>query len=217
MVSKRCFFEIDISWDYDLQDLYLGHPYTFYTIIKKMPIPNNIQFSVAIEHFNQHPEIPVMFDVKDVNALPKLFEIISTLQNTVYCLFFVKEWSLPMPSTFNPAKHFMLDDISILDIKRFANQYINIIGSVRCYSRDWILKSPVMNRVFKDADGIFDGISLYMPNAGQQPIEILLEIANKGYMPLVNIDSLPKKDLAKLSNKYNYIGMTDNIDLATSY
>ena len=122
-----------------------------------------------------------------------------------------------MPSTVTPEEHWVQEHISIEDIKRFTDQKIYIIGAIRCYSREWILTSPVMLRVFDDAVGIFDSITLYMPNASQQPRELLLKIVDYGYIPLVNIDTLPKNNLEEIGSKCNYIGMTDNIDLASTY
>ena len=182
-IKKGTSIEFDIAYDEDNDSIYVGHPKEFYTIEKKIPMPNNMDIDDAIEMLKDAEDVIVDLDCKHRKALPKIKEIINTL-GLHRCILhsFIKEWAVPYPAGTHMEAHWDVEDVPFEDIKNFINDTgVKCIGAMHALSMERVVEEKLLDRALSMAEG-FESVSIYLPGVEVPPIEyskIFLTLSKK--------------------------------------
>ena len=212
-IKRGTSIELDIAYDEDNDSIYVGHPKEFYTIEKKIPLPNNIAIDGAIAMLKDHKNIIVVLDCKHRKALPKIKEIINTL-GLHRCILhsFIKEWGTPFPEGTHIEAHWAVEGVPFEDIKAFIDDTgVKCIGAMHALSVTRVKEEKLLDRALSMAEG-FESVSVYLPGVEVPPEEFSRKTYETGYLPWISQDQIKAH-----GHKFDfpYIGMADDPELAT--
>ena len=205
--------EIDIAYDEDNDSIYVGHPKEFYTIEKKIPLPNNIDIDRAVEMLKEVDDVIVVLDCKHRKALPKIKGIIGIL-GAHRCILhsFIKEWGEPYPEGTHIEAHWPAEDVPFDDIKAFIDDTgVKCIGAMHALSVERVKEESLLDRALSMAKG-FESVSIYLPGVEVPPEEFSRQTYKAGYLPWISQD-----EVVAHGHKFDfpYVGMADDPNLAT--
>ena len=212
-IRRGTSIEFDIAYDEDNDSIYIGHPKEFYTIEKKIPLPNNIDIDKAVQMLEGAEDVVVVLDCKHKLSLPKIKEIVVRL-GVHRCILhsFIKEWSAPYPARTHMEAHWRVEDVPYQEIKRFIDETgVKTIGAIHALSEERIRAEKLLDRALSMARG-FESLSIYLPNVKVPAEEFLRKILAAGYLPWISQDELNKS--AK-NLDFAYVAMTDDPNMAT--
>jgi len=219
-ITANSSIEIDVSFDDRAETpadkrVFIGHPLTFYTELKHLPLPNNVPFADAIQSLKNSSTI-IVFDCKDERAISVIKNAIRELGvSRVIVHAFIKEWGFPYPDGTIPEPHWDTEDVRLAAIKELHEATgVNIIGAIRGFSVDRLEKNPLVANAIAQAGNTFKSISIYLPGTDIPPTQFLQQIADAGYLPWLNIDKVT--DESTLPNDLSvYVAMTEDLAKAT--
>lgn len=212
-IKRKTSIEWDISYDDETKKPFIGHPEVFYTVEEKMPLPNNIDIDKAVEMVKNIDELLIVLDCKDERVLPVLKNIIKTLgPNRIIMHSFIKEWGIPYPADIHQEAHWPVEDVPFEAIRKFIKETkVMAIGSIHAISAERLKNEKLLDRALASAKGIFQSLSIYLPNVPIPPMDEVQRIVVAGYLPWLNYDLLYDKE----SLGFPYLGMTDFPERAT--
>ena len=212
-IKRGSSIEIDIAYDEDNGSIYIGHPKEFYTIEKKIPLPNNIDIDKAVEMLAEVPDVVLILDCKHKKTLPKIKEIINRL-GVHRCILhsFIKEWSVPYTEGTHLEAHWQTEDVPYEEIRKFINDTgVKTIGAIHVLSEKSLREEKLLDRALAQAQG-FESVSIYLPEANVPSKDFLEKIFKAGFLPWVNQEELNKSNLEL---DFAYVGISDNPSLTT--
>ncbi len=197
-ISRRASIEIDIAWAYEAfvdgvekDQPYIGHPQEFYTVLGKEFPKENVTISYAVNQLKLHPEVLVVLDCKDTNAISAVASIVGEL-GAARCLIhaFIKDWT-PDCAKYGvtPEPHWYREDIDLGTIGVFCDTAkVPLIANCRGFSDDVVKQEDLVTRMVADAKHYPSIISLglYYPGAPIPAIEYLQTIHSSGFAPWAN-------------------------------
>lgn len=212
-IERGTSIEMDIAYDEDNDSIYVGHPKEFYTIEKKIPLPNNIDIDKAVEMLKDAEDVVVVLDCKHRKALPKIKEIINTL-GAHRCILhsFIREWGAPFPEGTHIEAHWAVEGVPFEDIKSFINDTgVKCIGAMHALSVERVREEGLLDRALSQAEG-FEAVSVYLPGVEVPPEEFSRKTYEAGYLPWISQDEIKAH-----GHKFDfpYVGMADDPELAT--
>jgi 1-acyl-sn-glycerol-3-phosphate acyltransferase len=211
-IRRSTSIELDIAYDDEIGEVYVGHPKEYYKE-NNLPLPKNINIDEAVKLLEQAKDVVLILDCKHTKALPKIKEIIQRL-GAHRCILhsFIKEWSEPYPDGVKKEAHWEAEDLPYEAIKEIISETsVKTIGAMHALSEQRVRDENLLSRVLLMAKS-FESISVYLPGVKLPPEEFSREIIEAGYLPCISQDEVVKSGV-KLD--FPYIGMADNPDYAT--
>ena len=213
-IRRGTSIELDIAFDEETGEIYVGHPKEFYTIEKQTPLPHNIGIDEAVAMIKDVEDLVLVLDCKHEKALPKIKEIIETLgQHRCILHAFIKEWSVPYPADIHQEAHWRVEDVPLAAIQKVQQETgVKTIGAIHALSVARLENEELLNRALETAEDTFESISIYLPGVATPPFKHLKQIVDKGYLPWLSQDEL---EASGEKFDFAYVGMSDDPTKAT--
>jgi hypothetical protein len=211
-ISHHKSIEIDVSVGDDGKP-YIGHPLSFYKF-KGLPAPNNLALDKVFGRIKES-DLFIVFDCKDVRALPAIKEMIHELGNE-RCLFHTWIDALeftPYPSDLVVEPHWVFEDLPLAPVLQFFKETsVPMIFSTRGLTHERIASDSesILARIHKAAADTAAAIYCNLPGGEIPSREFVKRLESMNLLAAFNLDKVPPDQRPD-----SYIAFTDNIELAT--
>lgn len=207
--------ELDISVS-DTGNLYIGHPLQMYKF-KHLPNPNNLPLDKVI-HECKKADIFLMFDVKDVRALPEVKDIIARY-GAHRCILHACVEELvfrPFSKKLIIEPHWNDEQLpvdKVLAVKKATGVPVALCS--RGISEEAIARNSEEAITQKILAVVKDNAEVFVPSfpSGEAvPLSLMQTLLDSGILSLFNVDKRPKELRPRA-----YFGSTDTIEDASIF
>jgi len=214
-IEQKASIELDLAYNPETNAVYIGHPLNFYTEVKQLPLPNNIDLERAIAMLEKAPEVMVVLDLKDERVFPMVKKIITRLgRERIILHAFVKEWVFNYPEALIPEAHWQFEDIRLAKYQQLIKETnVNAIGAIRVFSNFDLENTTQLQEILKKKVPEIACLSIYLPGAKVASLAAYQQIVAAGKLPGVNWDQLNDKE-KRYFEQIACIGATEGLQIS---